>query len=80
MAKAFAAERQRQIFGVTKLGEFAHDRELGLRVAAISCITNLAAGLGKNPLSHDEVLETSARAGKLGAQLLAEFAKRYDRR
>jgi purine-nucleoside phosphorylase len=30
--------------------------ELGLEVAAISCVTNKAAGLGSNSLSHTEVL------------------------
>jgi purine-nucleoside phosphorylase len=30
-------------------------RGLGVRTAAISCITNLAAGLGTSALSHDEV-------------------------
>jgi hypothetical protein len=34
----------------------------GLRVAGISCITNLAAGLGHAELSHDEVKETALMA------------------
>jgi purine-nucleoside phosphorylase len=33
----------------------------GLRVAGISCITNLAAGLSARPLSHREVIETAER-------------------
>jgi purine-nucleoside phosphorylase len=34
---------------------------MGLRVAGISCITNLAAGLSAQPLSHREVTETGER-------------------
>jgi purine-nucleoside phosphorylase len=36
-------------------------RSLGVRVLGISCITNLASGVGASPLTHDEVLETSRR-------------------
>ena len=32
-----------------------------MRVAAVSCITNLAAGLGKTNLCHAEVMETGER-------------------
>ena len=35
---------------------------LGLEVAAVSTITNSAAGLGGGPLSHDEVGQTARRA------------------
>ena len=34
----------------------------GMRVCAISCISNLAAGISKNPLSHAEVKETADKA------------------
>lgn len=33
----------------------------GLRVCGISCITNLAAGMGEGLLSHEEVKETADR-------------------
>ncbi len=36
-------------------------RHRGARVLGISCITNLAAGIGSGPLSHDEVKETADR-------------------
>ena len=36
-------------------------RQLGLRVAGFSCITNLGTGISKTPLSHEEVKETAAR-------------------
>ena len=34
----------------------------GMRVCAISCISNLAAGISKKPLSHAEVKETADKA------------------
>jgi purine-nucleoside phosphorylase len=37
-------------------------RERGVRVGAVSCITNLAAGLSPAPLSHAEVQQTAAEA------------------
>lgn len=42
----------------------------GLRVAAVSTLTNLAAGLSAGPLSHDEVLAAGADAAPRLAQLL----------
>ncbi|MDW8129938.1 MAG: hypothetical protein RMI94_05265, partial [Bryobacterales bacterium] len=33
-------------------------KEKGIPVLAISCVTNMAAGLAPGPLSHSEVLET----------------------
>ncbi len=36
-------------------------RHMGVRVAGISCVTNLAAGISSLPLSHQEVTETAAR-------------------
>jgi len=34
---------------------------MGLRVCGISCISNLAAGLSANKLTHEEVQETANR-------------------
>lgn len=48
-------------------------RHQGTRVAAISCITNLAAGLSPTPLSHEEVSETAARASQGFQELLIRF-------
>jgi len=37
-------------------------RSAGLRVVGLSCITNTAAGLSANPLSHEEVAATAQAA------------------
>jgi purine-nucleoside phosphorylase len=50
--------------------EVIQARALGLEVAGISCLTNLAAGISKEKLSHDEVLETGKKATQDFARLL----------
>jgi purine-nucleoside phosphorylase len=47
--------------GMSTVPEVLAARALGVRVLGISCITNLAAGLGREPLSHAEVMEVGAR-------------------
>ena len=48
-------------------------RHMRVRAAAMSCITNLAAGMSRDPLSHDEV-EATARAARSGfVALLSEW-------
>lgn len=34
---------------------------MGMRICGISCISNLASGISKNPLTQEEVEETAAR-------------------
>jgi purine-nucleoside phosphorylase len=63
--------------GMSTVPEAIVARQHGLRVAAVSCITNLAAGISKEKLSHTEVLETAERVKKTGAALLKNFAELY---
>lgn len=46
---------------------------MGMRVAGISCITNMAAGIQNAPLNHREVSETANRIAKQFAALVREF-------
>ncbi len=48
--------------GMSTVNEVIAARHAGLRVCGISCITNLAAGLGTEALHHDEVKEIAALA------------------
>jgi len=64
--------------GMSTVPEAIVARQCGLRVAGLSCITNLAAGRGKTILSHKDVLITAERVKILAAQLLKNFAKLYD--
>jgi purine-nucleoside phosphorylase len=66
--------------GMSTVPEAIVARQCGLRVAALSCITNLAAGRSKQPLSHAEVLETAERVKGVAGQWIAEFAKAYGRK
>jgi purine-nucleoside phosphorylase len=51
-------------------------KAIGLRVLGFSCVTNLAAGLSKSPITHAEVLETTARvASKLERLVRGVVAK-----
>ncbi|HEX8905076.1 MAG TPA: purine-nucleoside phosphorylase, partial [Longimicrobiaceae bacterium] len=46
--------------GMSTVPEVLVARALGVRCLGISCITNLAAGLGGATLNHDEVMEVGA--------------------
>lgn len=58
--------------GMSTVFEAIQGRALGLRVAAFSCLTNWAAGVTGQPLSHDEVMETGRRASVALVRLLQE--------
>jgi len=59
--------------GMSTVPEVILARHCGLRVAAISAITNLAEGMGGEPLSHEQTLRhATAAAGDL-ARVVAGF-------
>lgn len=59
--------------GMSTVPETIAANHLGLRVAALSCITNLAAGLSKHKLTHQEVTETARRVETSFAAVLTDF-------
>lgn len=59
--------------GMSTVPEAMLAHAAGLRVAGISCITNLAAGISGSPLSHDEVVAETRRAEPRMKALLTDF-------
>lgn len=56
--------------GMSTVCETIAARHMGLRVLAISCLTNKAAGLSAQKISHEEVIENNAHVSdKLGLVL-----------
>jgi purine-nucleoside phosphorylase len=49
------------LVGMSTVFEVIAARHIGIKVLAISCVTNMAAGIVDQPLSHQEVMETGER-------------------
>jgi len=50
--------------GMSTVPEVIAANHMGLKVLGISCITNMAAGILDQPLSHEEVIATSGKVKK----------------
>ena len=61
--------------GMSTVPEAIAARHVGLRVAAISVITNLAEGLSPEPLSHDQTLAAAAAAAGDLQRVLRRFVQ-----
>jgi purine-nucleoside phosphorylase len=58
--------------GMSTVHEAVFGSALGLEVASISCITNLAAGISADKLSHDEVKKTAEKVMNKFSSLLKQ--------
>jgi xanthosine phosphorylase len=61
--------------GMSTVPEVIAANHVGLRVAAISAITNLAEGMGDEPLSHEQTLASAADAAADLQKVLLRFAE-----
>ena len=64
--------------GMSTVPEAIAASHMGIRVAAMSCITNMAAGISGNPLSEQEVLDNAALASENSCALVKEFINRLN--
>ena len=58
------------VMGMSTVPEVIVARTLGMRVLGFSCVTNLGCGLAAAPITHEEVLETTARVAAQLQQLV----------
>ena len=68
MLKAIGAD----VAGMSTVVEATAANHMGMKVCGISCITNLACGMTKQPLSHEEVQETADRVAVDFKKLVTE--------
>ena len=61
--------------GMSTVHEVIVARAIGMRVAGMSCITNLGAGLSDETISHEDVLEVTKAAGEKVEQIAIEFVR-----
>jgi purine-nucleoside phosphorylase len=62
------------LVGMSTVPETIVARHMGIEVLGISCVTNLAAGLGAKPLDHQEVSEIGRQVERRLASLLQRLA------
>lgn len=62
--------------GMSTVCEAITANHMGMKICGISCITNMAAGLGQEKLSHAEVQETADRVAADFKQLVTAVLKR----
>lgn len=64
-----------QIVGMSTALEAIAARQCGMEILGLSLITNLAAGIQKTPLSHEEVVQSGRDAEPVISQLLARIVE-----
>jgi len=69
MLRALGAD----LVGMSTVPEVLAARHMGVRCLAISCVTNMAAGVLPEPIDHEHVLEVGARAQATLTALLREL-------
>ena len=62
--------------GMSTACEAVAANHMGMKICGISCISNLGCGMSSQPLSHQEVQETSARVEPLFTALVTEAITR----
>lgn len=63
--------------GMSTVVEAIAANHCGMRICAISCVCNLAAGMTDNPLTHEEVQQAAKEAAPLFKKLVTEAITRF---
>ncbi|MGI6480630.1 MAG: purine-nucleoside phosphorylase [Sphaerochaetaceae bacterium] len=63
--------------GMSTVPEVIAANHAKMEVLGISCMTNMAAGILENPLSHQEVLETGERVKLSFSALVRSIVKKW---
>lgn len=61
--------------GMSTVPEAIVAKHSGIKVVAVSCITNMAAGVTNNKLSHEEVNETANRVKNQFKEIIKDYLK-----
>ncbi|MDR1650588.1 MAG: purine-nucleoside phosphorylase [Synergistaceae bacterium] len=72
MARIMGAD----LVGMSTVPEVIVANHMGIRVAAVSCVSNYAAGVRPEKLHHQEVLDGMARAADSMVRLIRSFVRR----
>lgn len=62
--------------GMSTVPEAIVARQMGMKILGVSLITNAAAGMGDEPISHDEVMMAGLQVSRKFADLLTMFLRR----
>jgi purine-nucleoside phosphorylase len=72
MLRTFGADA----VGMSTVPEAIVARQMGINVLGISCITNMAAGIGDRPINHEEVMEVGRQVRATLTDLLRHVVGR----
>lgn len=65
--------------GMSTVVEAITANHMGMKICAISCVCNLAAGMSANPLTHEEVQEAANAAAPKFKKLVSESVKQFSK-
>ncbi len=68
-----------QAVGMSTVPDVIVARRYGMRVAGLSCLTNMAAGMTKQAISHDEVVAMGKQNSKRNSEVIRIFAQKFAR-
>ena len=69
----FAKRIGADLVGMSTVPEAIVAKHAGMSICAFSLVTNLAAGISKNPLNHEEVVEIADQSKKKLQGFMKEF-------